>query len=274
MENWDDLKYLLAVFRYKTMTRAAREMNTTVATVSRRIDRLSEELDGPPIVKVGGEWTLSEHVLPLLEIAETFDSGLRAYSNKDVRKDQNTDVHILIGCPPVISSQVLFPFLGSSAAPPENISMSLVDRNEQSGIGDCDLVIRMGSPGNGRIITRKVGELDFQLVRHVNWNEPLDWVGLIEDHYDFPSVEISEKYFSGSPKLQVETFEHILQCIKQGALAGGLPVTMIENEPELVPLPSTKTSAEFWVSYHVSRKNDPAIKSVVKWITHCFKCLK
>ena len=48
MQNWDDLKFCLALERYQTMTAAARALGTnTAATVSRRIDRLTEEAGEP-----------------------------------------------------------------------------------------------------------------------------------------------------------------------------------------------------------------------------------
>ena len=45
MQNWDDLKFCLALERHQTMTAAARALGTTTATVSRRIDRLTEAAD-------------------------------------------------------------------------------------------------------------------------------------------------------------------------------------------------------------------------------------
>ena len=47
MQNWDDLKFCLALERYQTMTAAARALGTNTATVSRRIDRLTKEAGEP-----------------------------------------------------------------------------------------------------------------------------------------------------------------------------------------------------------------------------------
>ncbi len=41
MQNWDDLKFCLALHRSGTMTDAARILDTNVATVSRRIARMT-----------------------------------------------------------------------------------------------------------------------------------------------------------------------------------------------------------------------------------------
>ena len=47
MQNWVNLKFCLALERYQTMTAAARALGTNTATVSRRIDRLTEEASEP-----------------------------------------------------------------------------------------------------------------------------------------------------------------------------------------------------------------------------------
>ena len=47
MQNWDDLKFCLALERYQTMTAAARAVGTNTTTVSRRIDRLTEAAGEP-----------------------------------------------------------------------------------------------------------------------------------------------------------------------------------------------------------------------------------
>ena len=47
MQNWDDPKFCLALEQYQTMTAAARALGTNTATVSRRIERLTEEAGEP-----------------------------------------------------------------------------------------------------------------------------------------------------------------------------------------------------------------------------------
>ena len=51
MQNWDDLKYCLALDEFRTMTAAAKALGTNTATVSRRIERLTEEAGQPLFIR-------------------------------------------------------------------------------------------------------------------------------------------------------------------------------------------------------------------------------
>ena len=47
VQNWDDLKYCLALDEFRTMTAAAKALGTNTATVSRHLERLTEEAGQP-----------------------------------------------------------------------------------------------------------------------------------------------------------------------------------------------------------------------------------
>jgi len=65
MQNWDDLKFCLALERYQTMTAAARAVGTNTATVSRRIDRLTEEAGEPLFLQNIASFSENYHNLNL-----------------------------------------------------------------------------------------------------------------------------------------------------------------------------------------------------------------
>ena len=69
MQNWDDLKFCLALERYQTMTAAARALGTNTATVSRRIDRLTEEAGEPLILRDHTHWRATDMGRELAQIA-------------------------------------------------------------------------------------------------------------------------------------------------------------------------------------------------------------
>lgn len=113
MTNWDDLRFLVALSRTGTMTAAARMLGTNTATVSRRIERLSETLGMPAFVKTTEGWQPSEAVSPLIQLAQSFDGELRSALNNRAVGGDSEPVSISLGSLPVITAAVLFPGLGS-----------------------------------------------------------------------------------------------------------------------------------------------------------------
>ena len=69
MQNWDDLKFCLALERYQTMTAAARALGTNTATVSRRIERLTEEAGEPLFLRDNTQWRATDMGRELAQIA-------------------------------------------------------------------------------------------------------------------------------------------------------------------------------------------------------------
>lgn len=51
MDNWDDLRFVVALARYGSMANAARHLRTNTATVSRRIKRLNESANAALFLK-------------------------------------------------------------------------------------------------------------------------------------------------------------------------------------------------------------------------------
>lgn len=70
MKNWDDLRFCLALERYATMTAAADHLGTNVATVSRRIERITHEIGETLFVKDGQAWKPTSAAKSLIAIAK------------------------------------------------------------------------------------------------------------------------------------------------------------------------------------------------------------
>lgn len=81
MESWDDLRFLLAVSKTGSMTGAASILKTSVATVSRRLDKISENLGTPPFIKTSDGWVPSAAVTGLIELAVDFEGNLKRELN-------------------------------------------------------------------------------------------------------------------------------------------------------------------------------------------------
>ena len=89
MQNWDDLKFCLALERYQTMTAAARALGTNTATVSRRIDRLTEEAGEPLFLRDNTQWRATGMGRELAQIALRIEDRISraASETMDHQKD-------------------------------------------------------------------------------------------------------------------------------------------------------------------------------------------
>ncbi|MHA7875547.1 LysR family transcriptional regulator [Roseivivax sp.] len=273
MDNWDDLRFLVALARTGTMTAAAKMLGTNTATVSRRIERLSETLGEAAFVKTAHGWQPSSSVEKLIELAQTFDGELQTALNARASAGSDHVVPITIGSPPVITSQVLIPFIQERAADLAGIEITFNDRLIREGLGEHDVVVQFGAPEAGRIITRKAGALNFNLFRTVAGpQEGKGWIGLAEAFDETPVQKMALDAMGCDPVVRTENFGALYGLIKVTGLCGPLPDVMALNDPDLTYADPTLPSyeAEFWVMYHETRRSDPVMRRVVDWIMYCF----
>ncbi|ETX13094.1 transcriptional regulator [Roseivivax halodurans JCM 10272] len=273
MDNWDDLRFLVALSKTGTMTAAAKHLGTNTATVSRRIERLSEQLGTPAFVKTSDGWKPSDAVLKLIEISQAFDGTLQSVINTHVQTLSNEPVHLNLGCIPIVSSQVLFPGLKRRADMLKGISITFSDRVFREGLGENDLVIMYGQPDSGRIVTRKAGQLGFRLWRFRDADSDDQWAGLTEAHDDYPPMQMGLKRFAGPPKIRVDSFVALYSLMQLTRLPGPLPEVLAAQDPSLVPVEpgAAPFAADFWLMFHETRRSDPAMRAVVEWVTACFE---
>lgn len=271
MQNWDDLRFLVALSKTGTMSGAAKLLGTNTATVSRRIDRLSAYLGTPAFIKTADGWQPSEAIQSLIQISQSFDGRLQSALNAHA-SEQRHAVQIRIGAVPVVSSQVLMPGLVAQQHMLDGLALTFKDRIFSEGLGDNDLVIQYGLPTSGRLITRKAGSLAFRLFGYDDTRPDSDWAGLTEDHDSYPTMTMSFEYFGKPPRIRVENFTALHTLMRLTRLPGTLPEILAAKDPDFCALEPEKPPfiAEFWIGFHESRRNDPAIKQASAWIVQCF----
>jgi len=273
MNNWDDLRFLVALSKTGTMTAAARSLGTNTATVSRRIERLSDTLGMPAFVKTSDGWRPSEAVSSLISLAQSFDGELQAALNTQAANSDSEPVTLNLGSLPALASLVLFPGLTKHADMLAGVRLNFSDRIFREGLGDHDLVLQYTRPEQGRIIARKVGEMNFRYYRFADAPAGKDWAGLGEAHDDNPLMQYGLNHFGRDPKLRVDSLMALHRLMKVTQLPGPLPDLIAQRDPDLVPLfPDSPVRTEnCWLFYHESRRNDPGMRRAVDWIIRCFE---
>ncbi len=277
MDNWDDLRFLVALSRTGTMTAAAKMLGTNTATVSRRIDRLSETLGEAAFVKTAVGWQPSPSVTKLIDLAQTFDGELQSTLNAREVDGEMSEASISIGAPPIVTLQVLIPGYANYVSDLKGINLTFNDRLMREGLGEHDVVLQMGAPEVGRIVTRKVGTLNFNFFRSTNPDADLtSWVGLSETFEHVPTQKMGLEHFGATPRVRVENYAAIYELIQATGMPGPLPEVMALRNPDLTYLDPNLASieAEFWVMYHETRRSDPVMRRVVDWIMNCFDALE
>lgn len=273
MNNWDDLRFLVALSKTGTMTAAAKLLGTNTATVSRRIERLSETLGVPAFVKTADGWRPSEAVRELIDVALNFDGQLKATLNSQASGLDGEIVPLTLGASPIISTLMLFPGLDPETNPLPGVQLNITDRLDREGLGQNDLVVQFGRPDQGRIVARKAGDLSFRPYRFRDADPNGDWISLNHAPSRSCILRSAHDLFGKEPKIRVDHFMALYTLMQATGLAGPLPDLLAKRSPDLVPVcaSAAPVTLDCWLFYHESRRSDPGMRRAVDWVIRCFE---
>jgi DNA-binding transcriptional LysR family regulator len=268
MDHWDDLRFVLAMSRHGTMSAAARRLSTNVATVSRRLDRLSQDLGIPLFEKRGQRWVATPAAERLTALAEKIDQELRSGALAVAAAGGDAAVPLEIAAPPAVHSALLLPRLGEMLARFPFVRPSLANKTVTQGLGEADIQIRVGRPEGGRLRARRL----LSYVSHVyhGRDHRLDgrWIGLNQRHGEVDQLPRLYAAADAVPTLRVEEMAILADLAAQTGLPGFMPDFLAARHPDLMlaDLPGNDSPRELWIAYHETRHGDEALRSVIEWI--------
>lgn len=179
-EDWDDLRFILAVAEEGTVSGAAKRLNVNHATVLRRIAQFEESAGTQVFDKTARGYALAADKLRMLDATRDVDravqavlrllSGARAPMKGDVRVT-STDSFCAVLLPPILSR------IGESA--PE-LRVSLLSSNTHADLGrsQADIAIRPTPSLPDELIGERVGTLAFAPFAAKGHERPERWLGL------------------------------------------------------------------------------------------------
>ncbi|MBT9245369.1 LysR family transcriptional regulator [Gemmobacter fulvus] len=274
MNSWDDYRYMIHLHRHRTMSAVARVLGSNVATVSRRIEKISEAYGFPVFFKRADGWEANPDMLPLLGIVDEFERKLHVESN-NLRAGRSDQVaRITIGCPDVVTSHVLLPGLRGDGDLPARTELNFLSRAFETGLGPCDIVLSYGRPEQGRLIARRAGHLTYRLYRHREAAPGSGWVALEPAVDGFGGIQIGWTHFGVPPVMRLPKLEHAADAMVKLRQSGPLPDVLASTRPDLEPIPHSQVyQADLWLKFHESRRGDLAIHRAADWIVGCFRAL-
>jgi DNA-binding transcriptional LysR family regulator len=267
IDNWDDLRFVLAMRRHGTMSAAARYLETNVATVSRRLDRLTQELATPLFEKRGQSFVPTEAADRLARLAEEFDQNLRAEIGNLAEPNRDARVLLEIAAPPAVHQHFLLPRTSELAAHLPHVLLNMTDKVYAQGLGEADIQVRLGRPEGGRLKARKFRDYVLRVYHGMGQPVPEEWIGLSHRYPDADMLRTVHPRAAAQPRYRVEEMPMAYEMARATGLAAMLPDFMVAPGDGLVAaeLPGNAVPGEMWLVYHETRHADRTLRAVIDW---------
>ena len=269
MQNWDDLKYLLALEQQGTLTKAAQQLGTNLTTVSRHIKRLSETYKETLVqMHRGGEWSLTEHGTRFVEAARRCQSEIEQLSG-----DGTYESDLTISTLEFIAVSYLAPKLERLSARQNGIDLTINcgDENVSLAYGEADLAIRLGRPKSGRLFVSKLGDVEMSIFTP-DGKHSTEWIGLPQEYDWVPEMQLAFAHFQSQPTIRLGSFSGIRRLSFEMGIAAVGPTKMFEGWNGLAKMPGTTGHAyrEAWCIHHEGRRQDEKLAKLREWVKTCF----
>jgi DNA-binding transcriptional LysR family regulator len=268
MENWDDLKFVMAMMRHGTMSAAARYLDTNVATVSRRLDRLSTSLHTPLFEKRGQSFVPTQAAQRLGDLAEELDQKLRGEIATMHEGQLEIAVPLHLAAPPAVHSRYLLPHLSDLAEAIPQVHLTLTDKVYTQGLGEADIQIRVGCPEGGRLKARKFRNFAMRIYHRKDHQMNGEWIGLSNRYPDADLLRDVYPKADPNPRYRVDEMPMAYDAVRATGLPCILPNFMVNHDDDLIAadIPNNEIEGELWIAYHETRNGDATLRAVVDWL--------
>lgn len=280
MQDWDDLRYWVAVYRKGSFSDAARFLGVNETTVSRRIKKLEELLGkrlGQPSGKKGIVFSEFGEKLgrQLIEIEEAVERAVQSESNTNEPRQ-----HLRVSAVQYLATKVLISNVPALQARHPSVDLEIVseDRSVDLVRREADLAVRFARPyqGGQNTIAQKLGELEFGVYVHSDLAGKagfVPWIAYESEFQFLPQakwIQAAISQFNEHVALRVSSLEAAHACACEGIGKTYLPVNVAVADQRLsemnAPIIDAKTSREVWMLSNRSMTGQPQIEAGKKWL--------
>ncbi len=279
VEDWDDVRYFLAVARAGGFTAAARRLGVNQSTVSRRIAELEESVGSDLFHRSTREFMPTELAGHLLARAEAIERAVTEFD----RAARDTDVPagiVRVATAEELASALLVPAFPTLRSQHPRVQLQIVGEGRVSRLdrGEADVALRVVRPTRGELIGRRVATFEYAAyasrgyLRRCSGQRlaDMEWLSLDDPHGVLPEARwVADLLGPRAPALATNNTLDLALAAARGAGAVLLPGLLADRHANLVRLAPDDPpvlSRQLWLVTHRSLAQVARVRVVMDWI--------
>lgn len=283
MNNWDDLRYFLAVARAESVSAAAEQLKVNQSTVSRRINSFEGSLKVTLFERFTTGYALTSEGEELRHYAELMEEHSFAIERHIMGKNIALSGPIRVTTPLLFVKPLLMPLLKQFSQLHPDIELQLEVSNKISNLTkqEADVAIRgltYMPPEN--LIGREIGKFELAVYgskkylkqyQKANGSKPLHWIGEYNNkprpdwlHATQQNLQLTLR--TNDPLVTVD-------AIKAGMGVGRLPTLIAEQNPDMQRYTNTPKPLimSMWILRHPGIRDVSRISTFVAFMTEALQ---
>jgi len=160
MENWLGINEFVAVVETQSFTKAAKQLNTSVAQVSRKVASLEQRLESKLLLRTTRKITVTEAGLHYFQHCQSLVEGLKQAELALSELSQVPKGLLKITAPITYGEQVIAPLLNEFMLDYPDLKLQLILSNQTLDLvtDNIDLAIRVGQLEDSSMMAKKLSQ--------------------------------------------------------------------------------------------------------------------
>lgn len=277
-QNWNDLKYLLALYRAGSYSGAARVLGVSETTVARRVDAAARKLGVPLMERKDGRISLTDAGQLAVEHAERMETEQATLCAAISGAMQTPRGQVRLTATPMVVNHLLVPQVGGMREANPEIELELIadPRDFSLTRREADLALRLSRPTREmKILTRRIGILDYAIYTAEDRTfEDSDWIVMEDAMSTLPHAAwLRDRLVAEGvrPALVTNDGESILSAIRHGVGKSVLPKLVGDSMAGLKRCDeAVDIRREIWLLVHPDIRDLARIKASIEWLESIF----
>lgn len=281
--DWNDLRVFVAVASTGSYTKASRKLGMSIATVSRRLERLEENLNRRLFRRHSSGLTLTPESEELFEFARSVLDRMFDFARvAEQQDDQPLEGKVTVTTIESIATRVIVPAMATFRELYPGIQVVL--RSEPHTVSlarrKADIALRVIRPKESRVVAQKVARLKSGLFASQAYLErmgrPEDPLHDLSHHelvtYDerfdtLPEVAwLHTRASSENMVLRVTTAAAIAAAVESGVGLGVLPLGLVSNNLICLYQGEALPERDIWLVMHEDLQHVPRVRAVFEYL--------
>ncbi len=276
-QNWDDLRFFLAVARAGTLSGAARSLGVTHSTVFRRLGAFEERLGVRLFERLPDGYALTGAGEAMHETAIRIDEEIIALSRQVTGQDQRLSGLIRITAIDMLAIGLLPPHLAAFHAAQPGIELEVIVSDTPLDLTrrEADVALRIGNTPQETLVGRRVGRLAFGVYASAERaaqgldddHAGSDWIGFGRSH-----GAIGHQLAGWLPKMRpiyrTNSISAAIAAARAGIGLAPLPFAVADRTPDLVRIALFPQDfrLDLWLLTHEDLRNTARIRAFMDFM--------
>lgn len=269
-DNWDDLRFVLAVAEHGSLSAAARELGVNHATVLRRVKTFEERVGGPVFLRTSTGYEVRTDRLRMIEAAREVAHSVQMTFRLGAGETARPEGHVKVTSTDSLCLHLLPPVLSDIRAAAPELRITLLASNQHLNLSrnEAEITVRpaLGLPEG--LVGEAAGQMRcaVYMPRGAANPDTLPWIGASGPISRAPASQHMQARLGRSTyPIATDSFAAAAACVASGLGQSILPCLVAEGDPRLERRrggPVSDVHVPIWVGCHSELSDTPRLTTI------------